>query len=98
MKKILDWFFKSKHISPEIEITLSDNAYDKVDNQLELVFLRVIGQSEPGTFIGATVWFLHGDPINVTFRKNLNIPDSWQIPLKKFAKEHLQELRKIKMY
>lgn len=91
-------FFKRKSNKPELNISIPEMAYEKVDNQLERVRLRILEESPSGTFIGAVVLFLNGEPIGVIYRKNLTVPDTWEYTLKKFATKHLDSLRHTRDY
>lgn len=91
-------FFKRKLSKPELNISIPEMAYEKVDNQLERVCLRILGESPSGTFIGAVVLFLNEEPISVIYKKNLTVPDTWENTLKTFAKKHLYSLRHTRAY
>ncbi len=90
--------FKKNLNKPELNISIPEMAYEKVDNQLERVCLRIIGESPSGTFIGVVVLFLNGEPISVIYKKNLIVPDTWENTLKTFAKKHLHSLRHTRAY
>ena len=92
-KKRLLFFSGEKREIEKSKLIFKNENYEKLDENLERLRVRVYGHSKYNSFIMATILLFKAEPISVTFEKELTIPSFLITKLKKHSKKNIRNLR-----